>query len=65
MPFKPKCLHENSITYGRLIQIAGCPQYEVKCESCGKLGIIYLIEGDEDWECRNKKKICQTFATMN
>ena len=51
------CEHIDNITYGKLIQIDGCPQYEVKCETCGKLGIIYLIEGDEDWECRNKKLI--------
>lgn len=54
MPYKQKCPHEDDIRYGDLIQVDGCPQYEVKCETCGKLGIIYLVEGDEDWESRNK-----------
>jgi len=43
------CLHEGNITYLDLIQIDGCPQYIVRCEDCGKKGIIYLSESYEDW----------------
>ena len=53
MTDKNKCPHEDNITYLDLIQIDGCPQYVVKCENCGKLGIIYLVEGDEDWNAFN------------
>ena len=54
---KSKCQHENNITYQNLIQIDGTPQYEVKCRDCGKLGVIYLIEGEEDWNCRKPVEV--------
>lgn len=50
MTDKNKCPHEGDITYLDLIQVDGCPQYVVRCKDCDKLGIIYLIEGDEDWD---------------
>lgn len=53
-PFMPKCPHEDNITYLGLLQVDGNPQYEVKCEDCGKKGIIYLEEFSEDWESLNK-----------
>lgn len=46
---KPECIHECDVEYLDLIQIDGCPQYIVRCKDCGKLGVIYLVEGDNDF----------------
>lgn len=44
------CPHEDNITYGALETVDGEPQYSVTCETCGRKGVIHLVEDTEDWE---------------
>lgn len=44
------CTHEDGVTYGKLKQVDGEPQYEVTCQTCGKHGVIHLVESEETWD---------------
>jgi len=56
MPNMKKCTQHENITYLDLIQSDGCPQYVVRCKDCNKLGIIYLVEGNNDWDAFTNSK---------
>jgi len=43
------CPHEDNITYGKLEQVDGEPRYNVRCQKCGRNGIIMLVEGKNEW----------------
>ena len=48
-PPEEECKHEDGIEYLKLETVDGEPQYTVKCEDCGRYGIIHLEEAHETW----------------